>query len=102
MRLCLHTGGGSPSAEALPVTLIAPDDSVIQFLTYEGHFTAGEGPASGHIGNDIGVSETGNTPPGHSLQLQGRGRSAPQFTWATAAAATRGSVNTGQEFEASP
>lgn len=84
------------------LALIAPDGRVVQFLTYEGHFTAGAGPASGEIGNDIGVSEKGNTPLGHSLQLQGQGRSASSFTWARPAAATRGSVNTGQVFEASP
>jgi hypothetical protein len=40
----------------------------IQFLTYEGTFTAGDGPASGLLSVDIGVSETNGTPEGYSLE----------------------------------
>ncbi len=41
------------------IALIAPDNSVIEFLSYEGSFTAVNGPAAGMTSVDIGVSETG-------------------------------------------
>ena len=71
---------------------------VIQFLSYEGSFTASDGPASGLTSEDIGVSEAGTTPIGHSLQLSGTGSVFTDFTWQAPAAGTQGQVNTGQTF----
>lgn len=42
---------------------------MIQFLSYEGSFTAVGGPADGLTITDIGVAETSSTPVGQLLQL---------------------------------
>jgi 5'-nucleotidase len=55
---------GSPDG----IALVAPGGTVVEFLTYEGTFTAVGGPAGGLTGTDIGVAETSSTPVGHSLQ----------------------------------
>lgn len=60
---------GSPDGMAL----VDPSGSVVEFLSYEGDFTAGEGPASGLTSTDIGVQEGGSTPVGHSLQRDSTG-----------------------------
>ncbi|MDA3870753.1 MAG: hypothetical protein PF551_00190, partial [Candidatus Marinimicrobia bacterium] len=57
------------------------NSNVIQFLSYEGSFTATEGPANGMASTDIGVSEGSSTPVGHSLQLIGNGTQYSDFTW---------------------
>src|SRR5690606_12630709 len=41
---------------------------VVEFLSYEGVFTATNGPANGMQSIDIGVAETSTTPIGMSLQ----------------------------------
>ena len=56
---------GSPDGFAL----VAPDNSVVSFLSYEGTLTATDGPAAGLTSTDVGVSEPGSTPIGQSLQL---------------------------------
>lgn len=77
------------------------DGTVIQFLSYEGSFTATNGPANGMTSVDIGVSEDGVTG-GFSLQLQGSGGQYSDFTWSTSAiASTSCSVNTGQTITSS-
>ena len=55
---------GSPDG----VALVRPDNTVAEFLTYEGAMTAANGPASGVAGVDIGVSEPTSAPVGSSLQ----------------------------------
>ena len=55
---------GSPDGLAL----VRPDGTVVEFLSYEGTFSAVGGPADGMTSSDIGVSEPGNTPVGQSLQ----------------------------------
>ena len=55
---------GSPDGMAL----IDDEDSVVEFLSYEGTFTATNGPATGLMSTDIGVAEASNTPIGYSLQ----------------------------------
>ena len=80
------------------IALINPTDSVIQFLSYEGFFTAVGGPADGLLSEDIGVSEPGSTQVGFSLQLEGQGSSYEDFTWTAPAASTFDAVNTNQQF----
>ena len=87
---------GSPDGVAL-----VDGATVVQFLSYEGTFTATDGPASGTTSTNIGVSESSSTPVGASLQLTGTGTVYEDFTWASPAANTFGSVNTGQTFGAS-
>jgi len=70
--------------------------TVIQFLSYEGAFTAADGPAVGLTSTDIGVSEDSGTSVGDSLQLIGSGTLDTDFTWDTAKASTFCAINTGQ------
>ena len=85
---------GSPDGMAL----VDAGSSVVQFLSYEGNFTAVNGPASGLASTDIGVSENGFGAVGNSLQLTGSGATYGDFTWAAEAPNTFGVVNTGQTF----
>ncbi|HEX2271292.1 MAG TPA: Ig-like domain-containing protein, partial [Pyrinomonadaceae bacterium] len=82
------------------VALVDASSSVVQFLSYEGSFTAVGGPANGMSSVDIGVLEVGNEPLGQSLRLAGTGQFYEDFTWNAPAAATFGAVNTGQNFGA--
>jgi len=55
--------------------------TVILFISYEGDFTATDGPANGLLSTDIGVSETSSTPVGSSVGLTGNGVQYSDFTW---------------------
>jgi len=85
---------GSPDGLAL----VDPSGTVVQFLSYEGSFTATDGAAAGMGSTDIGVFESGSTPNGWSLQLGGSGTSYDDFAWQGVQAHTKGAVNTGQSF----
>lgn len=80
------------------IALVDPMGTVLQFLSYEGAFTANDGPASGMTSTDIGVSETGVTEATASLQLAGIGADYAAFTWQSPATNTRGAVNNSQTF----
>ena len=67
-----------------------------QFLSYEGSFAATDGPANGVTSTNIGVSETGSTPEGQSLQLTGNGTEYADFSWSGPESATFGSENRSQ------
>ena len=88
---------GSPDGLAL-----VDGSTVVQFLSYEGSFTAVDGPAAGMASTDIGVSEPGTTTPGDSLQLTGTGSMYEDFTWTGPIPNTEGAVNTGQSFGGTP
>jgi predicted extracellular nuclease len=79
------------------IALVDSYGRVIQFLSYEGTFTATNGPAMGMTSTDIGVFEA-NAPLGTSLQLVGTGSSYGDFTWDHTVASTAGSSNEGQSF----
>jgi hypothetical protein len=85
---------GSPDG----IALVDSFSSVMQFLSYEGSFTAVGGVADGLTSTDIGVMESSSTPVDFSLQLIGTGLSYSDFSWATEMASTFNSVNTGQSF----
>lgn len=71
--------------------------NVIQFLSYEGSFTANNGPAVGMASIDIGVSESNiTTAIGTSMQLVGTGSEYVDFTWSTEVPETYDGVNNGQ------
>ncbi len=89
---------GSPDG----IALVDSGNSVIQFLSYEGTFTAVGGPADGMLSVDIGVSENGSGAVGDSLQLTGTGTAYEDFTWAADMPNTFGAVNTGQTFGSGP
>ncbi len=85
---------GSPDGLAL----VDAENQVIQFLSYEGAITALDGPATGQTSTDIGVEETGSTPEGYSLQLEGEGTTYSAFYWQEASANTFGAININQNF----
>ena len=82
---------GSPDGIAL-----VNGTTVVQFLSYEGTFTAVGGPANGMLSVDIGVSEAGTEPVGQSLRLSGTGCVYEDFTWNGPATSSFGAINTGQ------
>lgn len=85
---------GSPDGIALGY-----NSNLIQFLSYEGTFTAVGGIANGKTSTDIGIVETGTTALGSSLGLVGSGKKYSDFTWTTFNSnATRGLVNGGQTY----
>lgn len=70
---------------------------VIQFLSYEGIFTASSGPANGITSTDIGVQESKSTTQvGFSLQLTGTGNTYGDFIWNAPAVESPGTLNVGQ------
>lgn len=102
----LGDGFGTVSVDATGIQNGAPDGivlfdgtAVIQFLSYEGSFTAASGVATGLTSVDIGVSESSSTLEGESLQLGGTGANYEDFAWEAAAANTFGAVNTNQVFD---
>ncbi len=60
--------------------------SPVEFLSYEGSFSATDGAASGTMSTDIGVAETSGSPIGGSLQLIAG-------TWTVTDADTSGAAN---------
>ena len=78
------------------MVLINASGQVVQFLSYEGTFTAVDGPAAGSTSTPIPKSETTSTPVGHSLQLAGSGASYSQFAWQDPAPSSFGNCNPGQ------
>ncbi|MDJ0737662.1 MAG: endonuclease/exonuclease/phosphatase family protein [Nostocaceae cyanobacterium] len=85
---------GSPDG----IALVDNNGSVVQFLSYEGSFTAIDGAAAGLTSIDIGVSESSSTPVGFSLQLTGTGTMFEDFIWSTPSDDSPGAVNNGQTF----
>jgi len=89
---------GAPDGMAL----VDASSAVVQFLSYEGAFTAVGGAANGETSTDIAASEAGNEVVGQSLQLTGTGSAYSHFTWSAPSANTFGSPNTGQTFFVAP
>ena len=81
------------------IALVDASSVVIEFLSYEGAFTAVGGPANGMLSTDIGVTEIGNEPAGLSLQRTGTGDQAADFVWTGPTAASFGQPNDGQSFD---
>jgi len=86
---------GSPDG----IALVTPAGLVMQFVSYEGAFTAIGGAAHGRSSVDIGVSQSGSTAAGLSLQLGGTGNRYSQFTWQTVLTNTKGQKNLNQVFQ---
>ncbi|MFT5110227.1 MAG: hypothetical protein ACI9UA_005880, partial [Pseudoalteromonas tetraodonis] len=85
---------GAPDGLALIDTVA---NSVVQFLSYEGSFTAIDGDAIGEISTDIGVRE-GNGSVNNSLQLTGSGAVYSDFAWQSPSPASPNMINSGQTF----
>lgn len=91
----IQNGGPSPDG----IALVNPAGKLIQFLSYEGAFTATAGVAAGITSIDIGVEEEGTNPAGESLQLTGGpGNMYANFSWTTSATSTPGASNNSQSF----
>ena len=69
--------------------------SVVEFLSYEGNFTAVNGAAEGLSSTDIGISESINATSATSLQLTGLGSKKNDFHWISDIS-TFGSANVDQ------
>ncbi|GAB3223145.1 hypothetical protein [Spirosoma arcticum] len=65
---------------------------VVQLISYEGKFTAGNGPAKDMVSDPIRPSHGGSNGK-QSLQLQGRGRVYKDFIWSALFDFTPGEVN---------
>jgi hypothetical protein len=95
----LDYGGTTPlqngSPDGIAVTI---EGEVVLFASYEGVFTAVDGPAAGLESVDIGVGETASTPAGQSIALRGSGSAYRDFEWFPPAPASPGDVNPGQTF----
>ncbi len=72
--------GGTNASEPDGLALVYKD-LVVQFLSYEGTFTATDGPANGMTSTDIGVKEDPYPIVGSSLALVGRGNKYSDFLW---------------------
>ncbi len=70
------------------LALVDAGGTLIEFLSYEGSFTAVGGAADGVLSTDVGVSEPSTTPIGQSLQLL-------NGVWTGPAAESPGNLNTG-------
>ena len=79
------TGGTQPDGFAL----VDNTGALVEFLSYEGSFTAADGPANGVTSRDIGVMED-NPVPSEGLSLH---RSADGTTWTAPSTADMGYVN---------
>jgi DNA/RNA endonuclease G (NUC1) len=65
---------GLQNGEPDGLALVDASDAVVEFLSYEGAFTATNGPAAGMTSTDIGASESDDaTADGRSLQRDGAG-----------------------------
>lgn len=82
---------GAPDGIAL-----VNNGTVVEFLSYEGDFTATNGDANGESSTNVGVSETSGTAVGTSLQRNGTGNVGSDFTFSASAAETPGALNTSQ------
>ena len=78
-----------------------PTATIVHKISYEGSFTAVGGVAADVELPNISVLENASTL-GHSLQLTGTGTALTNFTWAGPRTASRGSLNAGQTFTATP
>ncbi|NIX75792.1 Calx-beta domain-containing protein [Microvirga terricola] len=83
------------------LALVNASGTVVEFLSYEGQFTAANGAASGMTSTNIVAVEDGSTGAAMgSIQRQGTGSSSSDFnTWTTfTSTSTRDGVNSGQTF----
>ncbi len=94
----LPPGGQIQNGGPDGLALVDNANTVVQFLSYEGSFSATNGPASGMTSIDIGVSENGGTAANESMQLSGSGVDYEDFSWNAPATASFGSCNPGQVF----
>jgi len=74
--------------------------TVLELLSYEGSFTAGNGPAAGMVAVDMGVAQQPAPAIGLTLQRVGTGSAPGDFTWAGPVADSPGFLNANQTLQA--
>lgn len=72
------------------------------FVSYEGAFTATEGPAAGLLSFNLGAGEDGTAAAGGSVGLSGVGSVRSDFGWTVFAESSPGFVNLGQSITSVP
>lgn len=80
------------------LALIDNNGNVVEFLSYEGTFTAVNGPAAGFTSTDMNVQQSFSTPKGYSLQRVGTGDTAGDFVWSGPLPQTFNDINVGQRL----
>ena len=83
------------------IALVDNNQSVVEFLSYEGPLLANEGAAAGMTSIDVGVEEPADLTAGFSIQRIGSGVDSEDFSW-TLDVASFGSINSGQQLNAVP
>ncbi len=96
-----YTSNGVQNGPDDWVALVDPKGQLVQFLSYEGAITGGDGPAAGVTSQNLPVSESNSSAVGSSLQLTGTGSSPANFSWAGSSAQTFDACNRGQTFNGS-
>lgn len=89
---------GVSNASPAGIALIDSSGSLVEAIAYEGSFTATGGAADGVLFQNVGPTESGNTPIGFSIARLGTGSVASDFVWAGLQPQTVGSVNNFQTF----
>ncbi len=84
------------------IALVNNVSDVLEFISYEGSFTATEGAANGMLSSDVGVSETGSTLIGYSIQKTGLVCDPDDFSWTAPSQSSPGLLNTNQGFPGQP
>lgn len=74
------------------IALVDAGNALVEFLSYEGTFTAVDGPASGLASVDIGVSESGSGAVGNSLSKR-LDPASGTYVWQGEAPNTKGALN---------
>jgi|GEM_PF-893260 len=82
------------------IALVKNGTTVLEFISYEGTFTANDGPAAGMTSVDVGVSENSGTPVGFSLQRTGMGSTGTDFMWTGPSDDSPGDINQMQHIMA--
>lgn len=95
--VALQNGARDQVSSPDGIALVDAAGRVVQFLSYEGRFTAVDGPALDVASDDIGVDQPSDTPVGSSLQLVGSGHGQADFVWESGAASP-GFLNEGQSI----
>lgn len=72
------------------------------FVSYEGAFTATEGPAAGSLSLNLGAGEDGTAAAGGSVGLSGVGTTRSDFGWTVFAESSPGFLNLGQSITSVP
>jgi hypothetical protein len=88
---------GAPDGIAISYDDGAKGVTVFEFISYEGNFTATDGPANGTASNDIGVSESASTLLGTSIGRTGMNDADSWEAGNTATAGTENNTSSGTQ-----